>query len=443
MSTPANPSPELKQLWIRVLKRVHPDLAINERDRLRCERLTKEANAAYATGDIEALTAVLEPKAPPPPPPPQAPPNAWGPRTYAGAQQAQQAPPRAQQQAQQQQTPMQQMPHGLLWLIGWVIASPVALVLFLLRKIRAQAKTAQQAQTQASILLFWKSAFTALLVLAVPVGIIMGIGYLEVRWDKFNTNHTASAQEVAPVAAPTWTGCIKTSPGDNASDLIVSVQKEIAKNVSTWPEQGRTGIRFVLLPNGNVTDMVLDYPSGIVQRDREAWAGITRSAFTQVAQQHSDDLRVPIEIGCYISFDSKDQPETSYYSVPVATSTVTPAVTPAAAAPVAKPAPMPATEFGRKYPWYVDQVKNRVAQQWHLSEVLDSTPAGATVYVRFNIGRHGYPDDATVETSSGHYSLDQSCIAAVGRVDHFDDLPEGYTEKTLNVLYHCTYPGKP
>ena len=55
------PSPELKQLWIRVLKRVHPDLAIDEQDRVRCERLTKLANEAYQSGDEEALRAVLRP----------------------------------------------------------------------------------------------------------------------------------------------------------------------------------------------------------------------------------------------------------------------------------------------------------------------------------------------------------------------------------------------
>src|ERR1700733_4194161 len=58
------PSPELKQLWIRVLKRVHPDLAIDEQDRIRCERLTKLANEAYQAGDLEALRAVLTPPAP-------------------------------------------------------------------------------------------------------------------------------------------------------------------------------------------------------------------------------------------------------------------------------------------------------------------------------------------------------------------------------------------
>src|SRR5271154_2906674 len=58
------PSPELKQLWIRVLKRVHPDLAIDEQDRVRCERLTKLANEAYQAGDEEALRAVLRPAKP-------------------------------------------------------------------------------------------------------------------------------------------------------------------------------------------------------------------------------------------------------------------------------------------------------------------------------------------------------------------------------------------
>ena len=55
------PSPELKQLWIRVLKRVHPDLAIDEKDRIRCERLTQLANEAYQAGNVEALREVLRP----------------------------------------------------------------------------------------------------------------------------------------------------------------------------------------------------------------------------------------------------------------------------------------------------------------------------------------------------------------------------------------------
>jgi TonB C terminal len=57
------PSPELRQLYLRVIRRIHPDGAIDEHDRLRCERLTQEANHAYAVGHEAALRAVLEPKA--------------------------------------------------------------------------------------------------------------------------------------------------------------------------------------------------------------------------------------------------------------------------------------------------------------------------------------------------------------------------------------------
>jgi hypothetical protein len=66
VSTLVAASPELKRLWIRVLKQVHPSLAADEQDRRRCERLTQQANDAYARRDELALRAVLEPKGPSP-----------------------------------------------------------------------------------------------------------------------------------------------------------------------------------------------------------------------------------------------------------------------------------------------------------------------------------------------------------------------------------------
>jgi TonB family protein len=78
------PSPELKQLWIRVLKRVHPDLAIDEQDRVRCERLTQLANEAYQAGDEEALRAVLRPSQPA---------NARAPQASRGSRQGQKVSP--------------------------------------------------------------------------------------------------------------------------------------------------------------------------------------------------------------------------------------------------------------------------------------------------------------------------------------------------------------
>jgi hypothetical protein len=58
-------SPELTALYRRVVKRVHPDLAVDEQDRLRCEELTLQANLAYERRDEAALRAVLQPPQPP------------------------------------------------------------------------------------------------------------------------------------------------------------------------------------------------------------------------------------------------------------------------------------------------------------------------------------------------------------------------------------------
>jgi hypothetical protein len=60
VSTLFTASPEARRLWTRVLKRVHPDLAIDEQD-----RLTQQANGVYAKRDEVPLKAVLAPKGPP------------------------------------------------------------------------------------------------------------------------------------------------------------------------------------------------------------------------------------------------------------------------------------------------------------------------------------------------------------------------------------------
>jgi protein TonB len=98
-------------------------------------------------------------------------------------------------------------------------------------------------------------------------------------------------------------------------------------------------------------------------------------------------------------------------------------------------------DFGSRFGWYVDVIKRKVAQDWYLQEVEPSTPAGATVFVQFTVGRDGSPSSVTLATPSNSPSLNSSCMHAVQRVDTFGPLPAGYNESSLNVLYHCTYPG--
>jgi DNA repair exonuclease SbcCD ATPase subunit len=65
--TAFHPSDQLKRLYRTLAKRIHPDLAIDGRDRARREELMKEANEAYRAGDEGRLRAMLaEIMAPPP-----------------------------------------------------------------------------------------------------------------------------------------------------------------------------------------------------------------------------------------------------------------------------------------------------------------------------------------------------------------------------------------
>jgi chromosome segregation ATPase len=53
-------SENLKKLYREVAKRVHPDLATDEQDRARRQRLMTEANQAYEEGDEAKLQAILD-----------------------------------------------------------------------------------------------------------------------------------------------------------------------------------------------------------------------------------------------------------------------------------------------------------------------------------------------------------------------------------------------
>src|ERR1700729_922707 len=98
-------------------------------------------------------------------------------------------------------------------------------------------------------------------------------------------------------------------------------------------------------------------------------------------------------------------------------------------------------DFGSRFGWYVDVIKRKVAQDWYLQEVEPSTPVGATVFVQCTVARDGSPSNISRATPSSSPSLNSSCLHAVQRVDTFGPLPSGYNETSLNVHYHCTYPG--
>lgn len=98
-------------------------------------------------------------------------------------------------------------------------------------------------------------------------------------------------------------------------------------------------------------------------------------------------------------------------------------------------------DFGSRFPWYVDLIRRKTAQNWLVQEVSPSTPAGAKVYLSFVLSRDGSPSQIRIAQSSGSPSLDTSCLRAVQRVDSYGPLPGGYNGNTLSVSYYCEEPG--
>ncbi|HVW79003.1 MAG TPA: TonB family protein [Alloacidobacterium sp.] len=99
-------------------------------------------------------------------------------------------------------------------------------------------------------------------------------------------------------------------------------------------------------------------------------------------------------------------------------------------------------DFGSRFPWYVELIRRKTAQNWLVQEVSPSTPAGAKVYLSFVISRDGSPSQVRIAQSSGSPSLDTSCLRAVQRVDTYGPLPAGYNGSSLSVSYYCEEPGR-
>jgi len=99
-------------------------------------------------------------------------------------------------------------------------------------------------------------------------------------------------------------------------------------------------------------------------------------------------------------------------------------------------------DFGSRFPWYVDVIRRKTAQNWLQREVAPETPAGARVYLSFVVSRDGSPSQVRIAQSSGSPTLDSSCLRAVQRVDTYGPLPPGYNGSTLSVSYYCEEPSQ-
>lgn len=96
-------------------------------------------------------------------------------------------------------------------------------------------------------------------------------------------------------------------------------------------------------------------------------------------------------------------------------------------------------DFGSRYAWYVQVVRQKVSENWLKYEVDPNISNARRVYITFEISRAGQPKNITVSQSSGVPSLDQSAVRALQRIDTFGPLPGEYRGSSVNVEFWFDY----
>jgi TonB family protein len=422
-------SPELKRLWIRVLKRVHPDLAVDEQDRRRCEQLTQEANDAYARRDEVALRAVLEPKGPPLPRP--ASPD-WGARAHAQ--------PVMTPQPTYQPPTMSGREEFVILLAACAVLCLLLYGIFDALSEKVGRSTALSFLVLLTASILWSITRNSRLsykhktrwVIAVASGMtLVGICLLASHPGAdplFPSARAATAQ--APLPSAVWKRSVHSLPSPWYWDVIKTRvgQSWNPSAVVDAPAGAIADITFTISRDGSPRDVRLRRTSGSPSLDSSCVLAVQQVRTfgpPEGGARESLDVLYPCS---YNELDSMNA-KTPQWETAQRTATGMP------------PRPEPSETPGSQLGGYIEAAKNQVAQKWNSSEVAGNTPAGATVYIQFAIRRRGTHGVPTMETSSGYSSLDGSCLRAVNQIRTFDHLPKRYSGDSLTVLYHCTYPG--
>jgi protein TonB len=94
-------------------------------------------------------------------------------------------------------------------------------------------------------------------------------------------------------------------------------------------------------------------------------------------------------------------------------------------------------DFGARYPWYVDAVRNRIRQAWDQTTIEPGVRAAhrAHTVVTFRINADGKVSNIRVSQSSGNSSMDYSSLRALQNIDSFRALPNDYMGSYVDVTF--------
>jgi protein TonB len=92
-------------------------------------------------------------------------------------------------------------------------------------------------------------------------------------------------------------------------------------------------------------------------------------------------------------------------------------------------------DFGGRFPWYVDAVRNRVSSNWLQSTVDPSLRWAPRAVVTFDILRNGAITNVQILQSSGNASVDSSAMRAILGSNPANPLPNEYSGNKVSVEF--------
>ncbi len=91
--------------------------------------------------------------------------------------------------------------------------------------------------------------------------------------------------------------------------------------------------------------------------------------------------------------------------------------------------------FGNRYGYYVDLLRQRVAQKWRTSDLDPRLKTAPPVIVTFSILRDGSVRDVRVVQRSGNSTLDYSAQRAIMEASPLPPLPAGFERNEANIEF--------
>jgi len=95
--------------------------------------------------------------------------------------------------------------------------------------------------------------------------------------------------------------------------------------------------------------------------------------------------------------------------------------------------------FGERYGWYVNAVRNRISSNWLLSTISPNIITAPRVYLTFDILRDGSISNVQVTQSSGIPEVDRSALRAALASNPLGPLPPDYSGSKVSVDFYFDF----